>query len=115
MFSGTSRVMLRITSQSRSSQIFFRTNIWLVRLRHKPLSGYRRQAYLSDANHRGSGRIDPFKVGSPAELPLSEARPAGFEPAFYLLRFTYKLAKNKEPTSGLEPLTCSLRVSCSTC
>jgi hypothetical protein len=22
--------------------------------------------------------------------------------------------KNKEPTSGLEPLTCSLRVSCST-
>jgi hypothetical protein len=23
--------------------------------------------------------------------------------------------KDKEPTSGLEPLTCSLRVSCSTC
>jgi hypothetical protein len=98
MFSGISRVILRITSQSRSSQIFFRTNIWLVRLRHKLLSGHRQQAYLSDASHRGSGRIDPFKVGSPvelsaAELPLSEARPAGFEPAFYLLRFTCKLEK----------------------
>src|SRR5215204_5349891 len=93
MFSGISRVILRITSQSRSSQIFFRINIWLVRLQHKLLSGHRQQAYLSDASHRGSGRIDPFKVSSPAELPLSEARPAGFEPAFYLLRFTCKLAK----------------------
>jgi curved DNA-binding protein CbpA len=30
-------------------------------------------------------------------------------------RFYGFCRKNREPTSGLEPLTCSLRVSCSTC
>ncbi len=33
---------------------------------------------------------------------------------FVLQSFTCKSQQKREPTSGLEPLTCSLRVSCST-
>jgi hypothetical protein len=56
------------------------------------------------------------RTGSTTALqrtPSSEAREVG-EPVEGLLIEKLMLSF-KEPTSGLEPLTCSLRVSCSTC